>query len=51
MENAEIAGKSAGIRPKNARSTKGICTEVVIVKAKGVIPVMVALPRRVIFVE
>ena len=51
VENAEIAGKSAGTGPKNARSAKGICTEVTLVKAKGAILVMVTLPRCVIFVE
>ena len=51
VENVEFVGKSAGTGPKNARSAKGICTEVALVKVKGAIPVMVALPRCAIFVE
>ena len=52
MENAAIAGKSAGTRQRSARSEKGICKVVTLaIAVKGGILGMVALERLAIFVE
>jgi len=51
VENAELAGKSAETGPKSARTTNGICTVVVLAKAKGEIFAMVALQRCAISVK
>lgn len=45
MENAEISGKPAGLRPTYAKSAKGIFMGVIPATVKRAILVMVALPR------